>query len=386
MRFACLVAVALAGACPSAPGSSVVRSLTREARSKGPLPVRRGGAWGYIDHSGKITIPPTFDRAGFFYEGLAAVEVHGKWGFIDISGRIVIPPRFTTVASFSDGLAGVFVDAAEPSQSLYGYIDPNGQIVIRCPAACGRPYSEGRMAEAVEVFRCVDPSGKAVQQQYPCASGTGRSSRPVLVDRWGYFDRTGKLVIPTLFHAGLSRFSEGLAAVQPDELGKMVYIDTSGNVVIAHQFDRAEAFSEGLAAVQMGDKWGFVDHYGQLVVTPQFEAVGAFSDGYAVAVVNGKAGYVDHKGQIAVQPRYSEAEPFSEGLAAVCCEGGKTGYIDRTGSFAIPAKYPGARVGGPFSEGVALVSMKNESVYIDRSGRVIAPVGGDPSQMNDNSK
>src|SRR6266496_4911944 len=111
MRFVCFIAVGLASVCPSAHGSSVVRSLVREARSKGPLPVKRSGAWGYIDHAGKTTIPPTFDRADFFYEGLAAVEVNGKWGFIDVTGQVVIPPRFTTVTNFSDGLAGVFIDA-----------------------------------------------------------------------------------------------------------------------------------------------------------------------------------------------------------------------------------------------------------------------------------
>ena len=371
MRVTCLVAVWSIFLLPAAHGSPVVHTLVREARSKGPLPIERAGMWGYIDHAGKITIPTTFDSARCFYEGLAAVEVKGKWGFIDINGKSIIPTRFTSVQDFSDGMAGVFIDSSAVNQGLYGYIDVKGQIVVKCSAACGRPYNEGKMADAVEVFRCEDSSGKITQQEYPCVG-----AHAVQVDRWGYYDKSGKLAFSSLFKAGLGRFAEGLAAVQPDGAGKMGYIDGNANMTIAYQFDRAEAFSEGLAAVRLGDKWGFIDHQGKVVIPPQFESVSHFSDGYAMITLFEKAGYVDSTGHITIPPQYSDATPFSEGLAAVCCVGGSTGYIDKNGSFVIPVRYPGARVGGPFSEGVALVFMNGGGAYIDRSGKVIALVNG----------
>jgi hypothetical protein len=51
-------------------------------------------------------------------------------------------------------------------------------------------------------------------------------------------------------------FSEGLARVQVGE--KWGFIDKTGNLVIQPQFDEASEFSEGLARVRIGDKWGFV--------------------------------------------------------------------------------------------------------------------------------
>jgi hypothetical protein len=341
------------------------------------LPVLRGGKWGYIDLSGKIVIAPQFELAECFYEGRAAVRLNGKWGFIDPTGKLAISPEFTSVSSFSDGLAAVFIDASTPQGRVYGYIDQTGQMVIKCPAACGRSYYEGMMAEAVEVFRCVDELGRPVPKQYPCTPDAASNSRAVFVDTWGYYDKAGKLVIPGIFHSGCSRFSEGLAAVQPHGTQKMGFIDKFGAFVIRPQFDRAEAFSEGLAPVRIGDFWGFVDRLGKLVIEPQFEGVGSFSDGLATFRFRGKSGYIDQTGRIVIPPRYLETAPFSEGLAAVYGEDGKTGYIDKSGAFVVPAAFTftAGVHDAPFSEGIALVRAETGAVYIDRTGKVIATVG-----------
>jgi hypothetical protein len=51
-----------------------------------------------------------------------------------------------------------------------------------------------------------------------------------------------------------------------DEQGKYGYIDATGRVVIKPQFDGALPFTEGLAAVSIGKKWGFIDSSGKVVV------------------------------------------------------------------------------------------------------------------------
>ncbi|GAA5235849.1 hypothetical protein GCM10025795_41140 [Verticiella sediminum] len=65
-----------------------------------------------------------------FSEGLAAVRVGrlggdaGRWGFVDPDGRMVIEPRYLAVASFRLGLA------AAQSEDGWGYIDRTGQWII----------------------------------------------------------------------------------------------------------------------------------------------------------------------------------------------------------------------------------------------------------------
>src|SRR5262245_58232100 len=62
-----------------------------------------------------------------------------------------------------------------------------------------------------------------------------------------------------------------------DERGKFGYIDESGRVVIKPQFDSAYPFSEGLAAVQVGNKAGFIDESGQIVIPLQYHFASSFS-------------------------------------------------------------------------------------------------------------
>jgi hypothetical protein len=337
--------------------------------------VLRGGKWGYIDQSGKLVISPQFEAADFFYEGLAAVRLNGQGGFVNTAGKMMIPPKFSSTGRFSDGVAAVFIDGKTPQERVYGYIDKGGELIIKCPFACGRAYSEGMMGEAVEVFRCVDELGMPVAKEYPCAPDANSKSHAILIDRWGYYDKSGKLAIPGIFHSGVGRFSEGVAAVQPYGARKVGYIDKSGAFVIPAQFDPGEPFCEGLAAVRVGSKWGFIRHDGKVVIEPQFDGTGCFSEEYAAVWLQGKAGYIDRTGLVVNVPRFRDAQPFSEGLAAVRCEKGKTGYIDTTGQWAIVATLPPRAMGaGPFSEGVALVDGESGAVYIDRSGKVIATV------------
>jgi hypothetical protein len=48
-----------------------------------------GKGWGYIDTQGQWVIPPQFDFAGSFRNGLAEVQSGAKQGYIDRSGRVV---------------------------------------------------------------------------------------------------------------------------------------------------------------------------------------------------------------------------------------------------------------------------------------------------------
>ena len=79
--------------------------------------------YGYIHKSGVLVIPPRFEGAGVFSEGLAAVKLHGKCGYIDKTGRLVIEPRFDAARPFFGSLARVNVG------DKCGYIDKAGRYV-----------------------------------------------------------------------------------------------------------------------------------------------------------------------------------------------------------------------------------------------------------------
>ena len=73
-----------------------------------------------------FVIPPQFDVAGYFSEGLASVKIGNKYGYIDKTGQVAIKPQFDEVEEFSEGLASVKIG----DKYSYGYIDKSGQMVM----------------------------------------------------------------------------------------------------------------------------------------------------------------------------------------------------------------------------------------------------------------
>ncbi|RJP32372.1 MAG: WG repeat-containing protein [Actinobacteria bacterium] len=55
----------------------------------------------------------------------------------------------------------------------------------------------------------------------------------------------------------------------------------AGNIVIEPQFDSSRKFSESLACVLGGEKFGYIDQTGEIVIEPQFAEAGDFSEDMA---------------------------------------------------------------------------------------------------------
>jgi hypothetical protein len=107
--------------------------------------------------------------------------------------------------------------------------------------------------------------------------------------------------------------------------------------VVSQLFEDAGVFSEGHAAVKADGRWGYIDKTGRVVIKPQFESAEPFSDGLAaVSVGVNRVGYVDTAGQVAIPPTYVSGRKFTRGLARVTKMGAPgrgtaMSYIDKSG-------------------------------------------------------
>ena len=205
----------------------------------------------FIDTTGAqvIDIEPTNYRGREFSEGLSLVYHMGPIGFMDKTGAIAIPLEGITmsidVEDFSEGLA--YIDKV----GFEGFIDTTGAEVITL----------GEEAGLVKSFS----EGLAVVSLW------GRE--------WSYIDKTGEIVIQRECDWAYS-FNEGYAAIEFD--GKIGFINKENEVVVPFQFDMVDMddltmeemedldnvaadsaihqykVSEGMAAIMVGDKWGFI--------------------------------------------------------------------------------------------------------------------------------
>lgn len=114
-------------------------------------------------------------------------------------------------------------------------------------------------------------------------------------DKFGYkVISTKEIIIPPKYNWTLRKFSEGLAVVELNN--KYGYIDKTGKQVIPLKYDNAQDFSEGLGAVTLNGKQGFVDKEGRIVIPIKYDYVREFWRGKVMVNLNGEQFYIDKKG------------------------------------------------------------------------------------------
>ena len=283
-----------------------------------------GAVYGFADVHGAIIVEPQYAAVEPFSDGLAAVAVNTdaglRWGYIDQAGTMVIAPQFTRADAFADGLAFVERDAAvlpeeDGLNSLaYGYIDHSGELVIHPEPAdrdgtpgLGLVTATGAFSEGVS---CV---------VYAWKGRDGTDSGLAVINT------KGKVIFKSAeYRPGCtSGFSEGLCciATAPNSRGGSAtgFIDPDGNVVIAPQgwwaVDCGTLFSDGLCAVRGTDKIGYIDTSGDLAIAQQYDAVRDFTYGLAAVAVPDSGAlswhYIDRQCKTIVAGPFQEAWPFS---------------------------------------------------------------------------
>ncbi len=207
--------------------------------------------FGFLDRSGNYAIKPGFDEAFCFAEGMAAVRVGdadtGKWGFIDTTGKFVMGPIWGFAYPFKDGLATVAL--AGSGKSKWGMIDTAGQEILPLQFPEPLSFSDGLALVSTTSYRwATDDAGRTKLQPDTFYSFIGRNgSRPIGM-QW----------------RSAYSFSQGLAAVMVGDspTGKWGYIDARGNFIVNPKFQGAQPFSEGMAAVLVRDhqaeRWGYI--------------------------------------------------------------------------------------------------------------------------------
>ena len=315
-----------------------------ESFENGMAEITKYGKKGFVNEMGQVVVHPIFEETrGFFARNVAPVKLDGEWRAINRKGEMILSESYDDVSSYyNDGLIGF-----EKNGKL-GFLDENGNLVIPCR------YDSNKLCVFSDGIAAVSINGN-----------------------WGAIDKAGRVVI-RFHYKELHEFSEGGFVAKTKDLivrtimgGVTHSKDLFGIVnryerwIIPPSYNEVCGFSNGLAAVLNGYKWGFMDKGGRWVISAEYDDANSFSEGLAAVKKNGKYGFINVKGENVIPFEYEDANSFSEGLAAVKKDG-KYGYINTQGQVICPYNFTYA---SSFHSGLAIVEGDNSYGCIDKRGR-----------------
>ena len=276
-----------------------------------------GSAYKYrlIDKNGNY-VGEFYDEMSYLGDGMYRVRnnISGKkqgdkdyyaWQLMNGHGQIVSSRKYTLMDSFSDGASRVCIE------KRCGFINTSGKETIFLGQASNQEqhshvydYSNGKLDTR---------TGKNQGFNH----GLAKNTKDGLI---GFMNTSGKVIIPHQFtHA--DNFSDGLAVVKTkDGIG---VIDTQGKFIIqlTHQYDEINSYTNNVAIFKQGQYYGVLDKTGRAIVTTdkQYTSISSFdTSGIAIIQKDGLYGYMDTKGQVVIPPIYAETwGGFENGYARV---------------------------------------------------------------------
>lgn len=158
--------------------------------------------YGFTDETGNWVIPPIYDGAEHFSEGLAQVSCHGKYGFIKPDGSWAIQPIYDDIdGAFSEGLVVFAIPTKHPGTSKVGYLNRDGSIAIAPIFEDANYFNCGRaLVKFNGKYGIIDHSGKwIVNPIYDDIDSPyfGDGSVTVHLDNMsGVMDADGHFIVP----------------------------------------------------------------------------------------------------------------------------------------------------------------------------------------------
>lgn len=294
----------------------------------GRLPYEVDDRWGFLAEDGTVAVSPQYEAVGRFWEGLAKVKRAGRWGFIEPSGILAIPEQFDSVRSFSEGRAAVWIG------DRCGYVDRKGKLVVATTlSSCGTFRSGITYVADAAGYWAIGRDGavRVPPQRYELIQFDGTHFSTYFEGMMGLLDDSGVEVVAPDYQLLLTRDRPGglWMAVKDRRYG---FLSSDGEVVIPLTFDEARVFSrDDVAAVRVGNRWGFIDRKGKFVGgPPAYDEVRDMAEGRAGVRVGDRWGIIDRAGKTIVPPTYKDIGLFLGGLVLVEFDG-RGSYVDRDG-------------------------------------------------------
>lgn len=365
---------------------------------------------GFINKTGAVVIPLTYQDAKSFSENLAAIKKGDKWGFIDKKGTLIIPFSFTNARKFKYGLAAVCKKTTSNDQTyeFWGYIDKTGKTAISFKFSSAGEFHNTNpdiyeaIVENDDEMYLIDKKGNETDfidyldpkkflfittLQWVSEDDNllyvGAFDRSLRKTTWGVYHSTG------MFFISEPEYKDIQVVYEPATNNKFFLVESNWGWkgLIKHKSDYIPAIYD---IIQFNDtvvyaacdvkvenkqiisaKYSLFDlkmnRITKYKYNESYDLLTGFFEGLAKVKRNGKFGFINKKGEEIIPLEYDETGLFSNGIAAVV-KSGKTGAINKKNELIIPIEYQAL---GTFINGFASYWQNGLVGIIDITGKKI---------------
>jgi hypothetical protein len=300
-------------------------------------PIKQGSKWGYINAYGQVVIPPKYEDAEDFHEGLAMVRSNGKYGYVNKSGNLVIDADFDDALPFNEGHAVV------EQRGKLGMINRNGEFIIP-----PRYEDLGNLENGLAYFLKDSLYGyfdaKGIERLKPkyTSAGDFEAGKAIvsMEDYYGLIDVFGTTFIPVKYQS-LKQYRDDVYLAKYNDNWGLIHI--KGDTILPFEYAYIGPLQDNRALVEKNGQFNYITPDGKLILTTwintysEFKQLAAFRNGYAKIMVDGKYNLVDTSGaRLFAKPKDGLGD-FSALIANV--KAGKWGYINPAGVQVIPFSF-----------------------------------------------
>lgn len=290
--------------------------------------VQKENLWGFINKKGETVVPFSFSEVQKYLNiKMVRAKKENFWYLYNLDGELLIEDKFEDISP----LIGDKMTVRKDGKS--GLMDANGKYIIK-PKYEAVTYFGGDMVQVKKRGKYgyrTTKNKRAVPIKYDdIGRFYGTRAKAKRKGKWGIIDTKGKKVLKFNFeYIGEFTYDSYLQEqyapyVYGTRVGKISSWGASVPFSYEEIADETRRIDANLVLFRFGKDYGVVDNKGHIVINPFYKNPIIFSEGVAAVTDGEKFGFIDKTGKIVYPLVLDKAENFIDATAKIVKNGVET--------------------------------------------------------------